>query len=175
VAARTAIEAIVGAVDRYKEAHDALPESLTTLTEGDEPLLRELKPDPWGNPFALEVSDDAFTVVSHAADGAEGGEGPAHDVRSDGWKHEDAVKKVAKAHEDHAKKVEEGKAEAKRLTERFAPWYYVIPDESFKTLRPPRAELVKAKSATDDEGDESDEEEGEDDGADEPFDLPIGG
>lgn len=168
-ATRTAIESIVAAIDRFRSERDALPESLAALTEGDEPFLPELVKDPWGNDFVLRVNDDAFAVASLGSDGAEGGEGPAHDVVSDAWAHEDELKKVAKAHEDHAKKVDEGKADAKKLMERFAPWYYVISDESFKKLHADRDALVKAKGADDDE--ESDEDGDGDTG----FEFPIGG
>jgi len=149
---RTAIEAIVGAVDKYKQANETLPESLAALTEGDAPILPSVAKDSWENDFVLHVTEDSFSVASLGADGQEGGEGLAHDISSDDWAYEDALRKTIDDHAAFATKVTEGKAEAKKLMDRFAPWYYVISDESFKKLRPPRTDLVTAKEAEETEG-----------------------
>ena len=157
-ATKTTIEGIVGAIDRFKEANGALPESLAALTEGESPMLPTLAKDPWDRDFVLRVTEDSFAVASLGEDGAEGGDGLARDISSDDWAHEDALKKTFDDHQAYADKVTEGKDEAKKLMDRFAPWYYVISDESFKKLRPERDALVKAKEAAEEDlGDLSDD------------------
>lgn len=158
--ARQSLEKIVAAIERYRAENETLPESLAALTtppaavEGEEPgepALAELEKDPWDNDFVYQVTtegeDQVFTVVSHAADGAAGGERENHDISSADLAHEDGLAKLVTDWEAYNKNVEEGKEEAARLSERFAPWYYVISDESFKKLRPPRSDLVKPKEA----------------------------
>ncbi|MBL8750226.1 MAG: DUF4340 domain-containing protein [Planctomycetes bacterium] len=151
-AARTAIEAIVKAVDAYRAKNEnKLPDSLAKLTEkpaDGEPFLAELKKDPWDNDYVLQPSGDAFVVVSFAEDKAEGGEGLAVDVRSDRAAYEDGLEKEATAWSDYDHKVEEGKKEAEKLTKRFGPWYYVIDQALFAKLKPARKDLVKEKPAT---------------------------
>lgn len=171
--AREGIERVADALAAWKSAHEgALPESLTALTEGEDPLLESLAKDPWGNDYVLQPGDDTFVVKSLGADGAEGGEGAAADVAADAWDREEEFRAVARQHEEHATKVEEAKATAKRLSERFAPWYYVIDDERFAKLHRSRADLVAeaepaepadATDAADGEADH-DHEPAEDDG-----------
>ncbi len=145
--AREAIEKVVAAVTSYREKNEQrLPESLALLTEGEAPLLQTLPQDPWQHDLVLVPKDDGFAVKSLGADGQEGGEGAGHDVSSDDWKFEDDQKKLASDMEQHNKKVEDGQKAAKKLMERFAPWYYVIDDASFKKLHQGRAELVKEKT-----------------------------
>lgn len=52
-------------------------------------------------------------------------------------------KELAEAHEAWEKKVASGREKAQTLSERFAPWYYVIPSSSFDKIHLNRAELVK--------------------------------
>lgn len=150
-AARTAIEAIVKAIDAYRAKNDnKLPESLAKLVEKPaegEPFLAELKKDPWDNDYVLQPNGDAFAVVSFGEDKQEGGEGTATDVRSDRFAYEDGLKKEAADWADHDRKVEDGKKEADKLTKRFGPWYYVIDQTLFAKLKPKRADLVKEKTA----------------------------
>ncbi|MEZ6065626.1 MAG: DUF4340 domain-containing protein [Planctomycetaceae bacterium] len=49
--------------------------------------------------------------------------------------------------EEYNKRVTEGRARVKRLNDRFAEWYYVIPADVFEELRVSRAQLVEPKSA----------------------------
>lgn len=42
-------------------------------------------------------------------------------------------------------KVADGRKRAQRLADRFAPWYYVIKDETYRKVRLTRADLVKPK------------------------------
>lgn len=149
-AARTAIEAIVQAIEAYKAKHEnKLPESLAKLTEKPaegEPFLAELKKDPWDGDYVLQPNGDAYAVVSFAEDKKEGGEGAAVDVRSDRLAFEDGLKREATEWADHDTKVEEGRKEADKLTKRFGPWYYVIDQALFSKLKPQRKDLVKDKA-----------------------------
>lgn len=149
--ARDRIEAIQRAVEAYRAKHDnKLPESLAALTEKPaegEPLLAELKQDPWENDYQLQIQGDTYAIVSFAADKTEGGEGQGADVRSDRLPFEDELRKTADAWTEHERKVEEGRKEADRLTRRFGPWYYVIDQALFAKLKPKREDLVKPKSA----------------------------
>ncbi len=147
--ARTQIEAIQRALEAYRAKNDnKLPDTLAKLAEkpaeGD-PLLPELKKDPWGNDYQLQVQGETYAVVSFADGGADGGEGIAADVRSDRLPLEDELKKAADAWAEHDRKVEEGKKEAERLTRRFGPWYYVIDQALFAKLKPEREDLVEPK------------------------------
>ncbi len=180
-AARSEIETIIAAVEGYKSKHEqALPGSLDELTQaadGETALLAELAKDPWGNDFVFAPAGDAgFAVKSLGADGQEGGDGVNHDVSSEDWKHEDDLVRLKDDLAAYDKKVEEGQAAATKLSERFAPWYYVIEQTSFEKLHKGRTELVKAKKPTDDDADaaldhtftddeeEDDEDEGEGEG-----------
>lgn len=149
--ARTQIEAIQRALEAYRSKHEGkLPEALAALTEKPavgEPLLAELKQDPWGTDYQLQVQGETYAVVSFADGGAEGGEGAAADVRSDRLPLEDELKKTADAWAEFDRKVEEGKKEADKLTKRFGPWYYVIDQALFTKLKPKREDLVQAKAA----------------------------
>jgi len=64
-----------------------------------------------------------------------------------------------KKYEDYQEKVRNGKEKAEELNRRFAEWYYVIPGKSYDKLSLARADLVKAKKATEDEAEESVESE----------------
>jgi hypothetical protein len=148
--ARTQIEAIQRALEAYRSKNEnKLPETLAKLAEKPaegEPLLKELKQDPWGNDYQLQVQGETYAVVSFAEGGADGGEGVAADVRSDRLPLEDELKKNADAWAEHDRKVEEGKKEVDRLTKRFGPWYYVIDQALFAKLKPKREDLVKPKA-----------------------------
>lgn len=152
--ARRAIEEIVRAVNAYRAANDnQLPASLAALTDKPaegEPLLAELKPDPWGAEFVMLPDGEGFVVLSHGADKEHGGEGAAMDVRSDAWEREDALAKAAREWASFDGKVETGQKEAEDLTRRFGPWYYVIDQELFAKLKPQRADLVQPKAADED-------------------------
>jgi hypothetical protein len=150
--ARTEIESLQRAVEAFRAKHEnKLPESLAKLAEKPaegEPLVKELKKDPWGNDYILSVTGETYTILSYAEGNAEGGEGPATDVRSDRLPQEDELQKTADAWTEHERKVTEGKQEAEKLGKRFGPWYYVIDGALFKKLKPTRADLVKPKAET---------------------------
>jgi hypothetical protein len=149
--ARAAIQGIVAAVDSYRLANEnRYPESLQSLCEpqGDgDPLLKELQKDPWGNDFVLQQVGDTYAVVSFGADAKEGGDGIEMDIRSDAFAKEDDIQKVRDEWTAYDKKVEDGQAEADKLTKRFGPWYYVIDEELFAKLKPSREGLSKDKPA----------------------------
>lgn len=168
--AREQIQKVVDAINTWKSQHDgALPDSLAALTTGDQPVLPTLDKDPWGNDLVLDIdaSGDAPkpVVKSLGIDGAPGGDRENADIASDAFASEDALQKTADDFKAYETKVEEGKKLAQKMTDRFAPWYYVIDDASFKKLRATRASLVKAKAADatdplDDSGDTDDDDEG---------------
>ncbi|MBL9076333.1 MAG: DUF4340 domain-containing protein [Planctomycetes bacterium] len=148
--ARRAIEEIAAAVATWKNRHEGkLPATLAELTvkpADGEPVLKALNQDPWGSDYVLLVEGDDFTVASYADDKKEGGEGVAADVRSDRIAYEEALQREAQAWDDHNKKVEDGRAEADKLMQRFGPWYYVIDRALFEQLKPKREDLVKPKA-----------------------------
>lgn len=147
--ARDLVQKVVDAVRVHQEKSSALPASLAQLTEGEDPPLSSLEKDPWGNDLTFQVNGEDSIVASLGADGQPGGEGEAHDVSSDSFAYEDGLQAVAKEWEDYRKKIEEGQAAAKKLSERFAPWYYVISNDSFQKLHLGRAQVVKLKAAED--------------------------
>ena len=58
-----------------------------------------------------------------------------------------AKDRAAKAQAERDRQVADGKKRAKELSERFAPWYYVTPGDSYRTLMVDRPNLVRDKSA----------------------------
>ena len=48
---------------------------------GPEPYMRKLPTDPWGNTYAYTNDGFVFEITSYGADGEEGGEGVAADIR----------------------------------------------------------------------------------------------
>lgn len=145
--ARTGIETIKKAIDDYKTQNESLPSALTDLTAGDSPLLVEIPKDPWDNDFAYVVTGDTFEIVCFGADKAEGGEGSNSDLVSTNLAAEDDLEKVFSDFEAYQQKVEEGEQEVSKLRERFADWYYVIDDESYRSLHVRRDQLVKQGDA----------------------------
>ncbi|MBZ0152666.1 MAG: DUF4340 domain-containing protein [Planctomycetes bacterium] len=148
--ARREIEAIQRAVEAFRGKHEnQLPDSLARLTEkpaeGDAPLA-ELKKDPWGNDYQLDVQGTTYAVISRAEGGAADGDGAAIDIRSDRLPLEDELARQATEWTEYERKVADGQKEAESLTKRFGPWYYVIDQELFAKLKPKRADLVKPKS-----------------------------
>ena len=150
--AKTDLEAIVAAIDAYKQKNEGkLPATLAALTEkvGDtEPFLQELKKDPWDGDYVLEPSGETFVVMSYGADKQAGGEGLNADVRNDKFALEDEQRRTNDEWQQFDTKVDTGKKEAASLTKRFGPWYYVIDNALFQKLKPQRKDLVKPKEKT---------------------------
>lgn len=160
--AKSLIEKVRTAITTYKAAHDgAPPASFADLLDGEDAPLKTLEKDPWGNELVLHLTEgDApvAVITSLGADGVEGGEGNNADLKSDDLSGEAAFQKTYDDTEAFAKKVTEGKELAQKMTQRFAPWYYVISDESFKKLKKVRADLVK-DPGEDEHDDEHDDED----------------
>jgi hypothetical protein len=57
-------------------------------------------------------------------------------------------KELYTAHEEWKRKIETGQQLSEMLTNRFAGWYYVISEDSFKKLRLTRSELITEKAAS---------------------------
>lgn len=65
------------AIDLYALDHnDKFPASLNDLAGGEREYVKEVKPDPWGNPYVYRVPGKvrkrSYDVLSKGADGAEG-------------------------------------------------------------------------------------------------------
>lgn len=146
--ARVAISDIVRAIDAFKAANgNKLPETLAKLTEKPatgEPLLKELKKDPYDQDYVYEPKGDLFVVRSRGEDKADGGADANADIRSDQFQLEDDLRRFNDEWKEHAKKLEDGKKEAEGLSKRFGAWYYVISAELFAKLKPARKDCVKA-------------------------------
>jgi hypothetical protein len=150
--ARSQIEAIVSAIDAYKQKNEStLPAALVDLTkkpnDTDAAFLTELKQDPWGQDVVYVVEGEGYKLLSKGPDQVEGGDGVGTDIVSTLLVREDDMKRDADQWKEHETKVEAGKKEAADLTRRFGPWYYVIDNALFQKLKPTRADLSKAKDA----------------------------
>lgn len=148
--ARAGIDKLVASIEQYKNNNGAPPQTLAQLTEGEAPILTSIDKDPWGAEYGYSVDAEGgtYTVVCYAADGAEGGGGVDMDIVSTALAAEDQLKANVAEHEAFQAKVKEGEELATRLRSRFAPWYYVIDDESFKKLRRTKDQVVKVKEPT---------------------------
>jgi hypothetical protein len=139
--ARDDINALIAAIETHKSKHnDELPETLAALTEGEEPILKELKKDPWGN--AYEYQKRSLTTFAITSIGSEQG-GP---ISSEEFAHEDELAARTQAWDAYEKKLAEGKKTVESLTKRFGPWYYVIDAQSYSKLKLNRDSLAKPKT-----------------------------
>ena len=86
--ALTEISTLEAALDIYRLDVGEYPDSLDGLMEDDTdraswngPYLRRAVPtDPWDNDYVYESSGREFTLISHGADGASGGEEDDADI-----------------------------------------------------------------------------------------------
>lgn len=141
------MQKIARAVESYRAAHEALPESLAVLAAGDEPLLNEVPKDPWGGEYTYLIElEGGYRITSLGSDGFEGGAGAAADVVSNNLAFEEQLKKSAGEWSAYRDSVTEGQKLADDLRRRFAPWYFVIDDASFRKLRRDRHEVTKKKT-----------------------------
>lgn len=95
VAAKSDINALANALDMYRLDNNVYPsteQGLRALFEKPagfpeprnwtEPYLRKrVQEDPWGNAYQYIATDRSFELYSLGADGQEGGEGFAADIR----------------------------------------------------------------------------------------------
>ena len=95
-AAKGSISELENAIERFNLNMDRYPtmdEGLNALTEapaGDDakkwrgPYIKQLRNDPWGNPYQYRVPGvhhtSSYDVWSRAADGVDGGEGNGADI-----------------------------------------------------------------------------------------------
>lgn len=66
---------------------------------------------------------------------------------------------VKRKREERDRKIKDGKEKAEKLTRRYAGWYYVVSNDSFKKIRLTKDELVKPKEKKDEEKKDSDKPE----------------
>ncbi|MDB5349709.1 MAG: hypothetical protein JWN86_956 [Planctomycetota bacterium] len=59
----------------------------------------------------------------------------------------DEAAKAAREKSEYEAKLEAGETRASELTKRFAPWYYVVPGDAYRSLVLDRKALLRAKSA----------------------------
>jgi len=89
-AAQSQITQLVTALDSYRLDVGQYPRTLDGLVENDTgrdlwngPYLRgEIPLDPWGNPYEYEPQGRDFSLLSHGADGAPGGQGDDADIEN---------------------------------------------------------------------------------------------
>ena len=94
-AAKGDVAALESALERFNLHMDRYPtpdEGLKVLVEAPAsadkkwrgPYIKQLRPDPWGNPYQYRVPGihhtTTFDVWSRGADGQDGGEGPNADI-----------------------------------------------------------------------------------------------
>lgn len=100
-----------------------------------------------------EAAGDSTEESTEGEDAAE--EDPLEEIRKkyeeDKLKYEADLKEYERKSDEFQEKVQDGEEKAEELNRRFAEWYYVIPGESFDKLRLSRGDLVKAKTAEEDE------------------------
>lgn len=69
--ARLDVGAIANAVEMYQVKNSGrLPESLDALVPNE---IREIRNDPWGNPYVYVRQGDSFEVYSYGPDKSQGG------------------------------------------------------------------------------------------------------
>ena len=57
----------------------------------------------------------------------------------------EAKEKADRDKADYEKKIADGKKKVEELTDRFGPWYYVTPGESFRAINLDRAAITQPK------------------------------
>lgn len=103
------------------------------VTAQFDPALLGEEPTPPSAPRPAEEAPEP-------ADDADGPPAPDADARAAqraAWSAYDAARATWDA------RIAEGRAKAERLNARFAPWYYVIPADDFRTLRPDLESLTR--------------------------------
>ena len=84
-AARTQIESLMAALQRYNIEHGRFPNQDEGLASVREFLTKDIPLDPWGNPYAYRFPGDHGPepdVMSYGADGQPGGEETNADIVS---------------------------------------------------------------------------------------------
>lgn len=127
------------AADAPKEPNDAVKTAETKAAveqpAGDQPATETPAGDqPAAEKKAEPVDADAAAEAAEKAQGAKLVE--AKRIREDNKRKE----------EEYRKKVENGEKRVKELNERFADWYYVISDSTYKKIHVGRDQLIKKKA-----------------------------
>ena len=140
-------------VAKYKVEKKELPK---TIAEALDEESKKLALDPWGHDYVVEPLDEEgkYRVVSYGADGEPGGEHVSLDINSHELPAEQQRLELQGKVDAWKEKLETGKKLAKELSERFAPWYYVIDAASFDKLKLNRADLVTEKAKAPEEAPE---------------------
>lgn len=84
-AARTQIESLAAAAQRFNIEHGNFPTQEEGLEALRPYLTKEIPLDPWGNPYVYRYPGEHGSepeILSYGADGAPGGEGTNQDVES---------------------------------------------------------------------------------------------
>ena len=84
-AARTQIESLIAALQRYNIENGRFPTEEQGLDAVRPFLTKEIPLDPWGTPYIYRYPGEQSTdpeLLSYGSDGQEGGEGPNADVVS---------------------------------------------------------------------------------------------
>ncbi len=64
---------------------------------------------------------------------------------------EEIKKENERKQKDYQEKLEQGRKKAKELNDRFAEWYYIISEETYKKIRLNRSDIVKKKEKKEEE------------------------
>ena len=126
------------AADESKAADAAKTEEPKTATEppaGEQPATEKPTTEqPAAEKKAEVVDPDAAAEAEEKAQAAKLVE--AKRIREDNKRKE----------EEYKKKIENGEKRVKELNERFADWYYVISDSTYKKIHVGRDQLIKKKA-----------------------------
>lgn len=72
------INSIAAAVEAYNMVEGKYPASLAALQEGNDPYLKTLPKDPWGNPYQYNSPSSRqghrYDIYSYGSDGSAGGD-----------------------------------------------------------------------------------------------------
>ncbi|MCS7304996.1 MAG: DUF4340 domain-containing protein [Thermoguttaceae bacterium] len=72
---------------------------------------------------------------------------------------EEIKKENERKQKEYQEKLEQGRKKAKELNDRFAEWYYIISEETYKKIRLSRADIVKKKEKKEEEKPKSEQPE----------------
>jgi hypothetical protein len=97
--------------------------------------------------FVTAVFDPSSVPVPKTKPDAKGGELPANVFSRTAAESKAEDDRIAREKADFDRKVKEGTARAAELTNRFAPWYYVVPGDAYRSMVLDRKALVHAKTA----------------------------
>lgn len=100
--------------------------------------------------FVTSRFDPGLVPAPKAAESA-GGELPGDVFQRTQAEIKAEAEKAEREKTDHEKRLKDGQARASDLAKRFAPWYYVVPGDAYRSLVLDRKALVHAKGAKSEE------------------------